>query len=72
MGLWNIEARFREGDFEAKVSIEENFSKFFVTGIDFADMANIEMVLIDDNTTISELKKELRWNSVYYFMKNGI
>jgi L-arabinose isomerase len=32
----------------------------------FADMAGIEMVLIDKKTDLSELKKELRWSEVYY------
>ena len=38
---------------------------------DFADIADIEMVTIDDNTTISEFKKELRWNEVYYHINKG-
>ncbi|MFW5980518.1 MAG: L-arabinose isomerase [Halanaerobiaceae bacterium] len=33
---------------------------------DFAEMADIEMVVIDENTKVEELKKELRWNEVYY------
>jgi len=33
---------------------------------DFAEMANIEMLLIDEKTQISEFKKELRFNEVYY------
>lgn len=28
----------------------------------FADMANIEMALIDENTNLAQFKKELRWN----------
>ncbi len=32
----------------------------------YADMAGIEFVRIDKNTTITELEKELRWNDVYY------
>ncbi len=39
---------------------------------DFAEMANIEFLLINDNTQISEFKKELRWNEVYYFLAKGI
>ncbi len=34
--------------------------------IDFAEMMGIECVLIDRDTTIRELKKELRGNEVYY------
>jgi L-arabinose isomerase len=33
---------------------------------DFASIADMEFLLIDANTTISEFKKELRWNDVYY------
>ena len=38
---------------------------------DFAEMAGIEYLLIDDNTTISEFKKELKWNDVYYHLNKG-
>ena len=34
-------------------------------------MAGIEMVVIDENTTISEFKKELRMNEVYYMLKQS-
>ena len=33
---------------------------------DFASIADVEFLLIDANTTISEFKKELRWNDMYY------
>ena len=33
---------------------------------DFAEMAGIEFLLIDNDTTISGFKKELRWNDAYY------
>jgi L-arabinose isomerase len=39
---------------------------------DFADMAGIEYVLIDENTNLSEFKKELRWNEVYYHLAKGL
>lgn len=32
----------------------------------FAEMANIECVVIDQNTTLSDFKKELRWNEACY------
>jgi L-arabinose isomerase len=37
---------------------------------DFASMAGIEYLLIDDETKLSEFKKELRWNDVFYFIRN--
>ncbi|MBN2092590.1 L-arabinose isomerase [candidate division KSB1 bacterium] len=39
---------------------------------DFADMAGIEFLLIDENTKIPEFKKELRWNEVYYHLAKGL
>ncbi len=33
---------------------------------DFAEIAGIEFLLIDDTTRVSEFKKELRWNEMYY------
>ncbi|MEO8173300.1 MAG: L-arabinose isomerase, partial [Sediminibacterium sp.] len=33
---------------------------------DFAEMANIELVLIDKDTQIHQFKNELRWNERYY------
>lgn len=38
---------------------------------DFAEMAGIEYLLIDDKTTISEFKKELKWNDVFYHLNKG-
>jgi len=39
---------------------------------DFADMAGIEFLLIDENTCLEDFKKELRWNDLYYHLKNGL
>ena len=39
---------------------------------DFADMADIEFLLIDENTTIREFKKEIRWNDMYYQLVHGL
>jgi L-arabinose isomerase len=33
---------------------------------DFAEMAGIELVLIDAHTCIPDFKKELHWNDLYY------
>jgi L-arabinose isomerase len=33
---------------------------------DFADMAGLEFLLIDRDTTVPDFKKELRWNDVYF------
>ncbi len=35
---------------------------------DFAEIAGVEYLLINDSTKISEFKKELRWNEMYYRM----
>jgi L-arabinose isomerase len=37
---------------------------------DFAEIAGIEYVLIDENATIASIKKELHWNQVYYTLRS--
>ncbi len=39
---------------------------------DFSEIAGIEYVLIDKDTTISSIKKELRWNELYYHLAKGL
>jgi L-arabinose isomerase len=39
---------------------------------DFADMADVELVLIDEHTLLPEIRKELRWNEAYYGIARGI
>lgn len=39
---------------------------------DFAEIAGIEYLLIDKGTKISEFKKELRWNDLYYHLNKGL
>jgi L-arabinose isomerase len=36
---------------------------------DFAEIAGVEYLHIGKNTTVSEMKKELRWNDLYYLLK---
>jgi L-arabinose isomerase len=36
---------------------------------DFAEMAGVEFVHIGKKTTIGDIKKELRWNDLYYLLK---
>ncbi len=38
---------------------------------DFAEIAGVELVLIDRDTRIPELEKELRWNEAYYHLAPG-
>jgi L-arabinose isomerase len=39
---------------------------------DYAVMAGIELVLIDETTRIRDLEKELRWNEAYYHLARGL
>ena len=39
---------------------------------DFAEIAGIEAVMIDENTDIRRFKQELRFNEVYYWMNKGL
>ncbi len=40
--------------------------------MDFADMAGVEFLLIDRNTSLRDFRNEIRWNEVYYHMLKGI
>lgn len=39
---------------------------------DFSEIAGIEYLLIDQDTSISSFKKELRWNDLYYHLAKGL
>jgi L-arabinose isomerase len=39
---------------------------------DYAGMARLEFLVIDNNTDLTELKKELRWNEMYYLLAKGL
>jgi L-arabinose isomerase len=38
---------------------------------DFAEIAGIELVVIDNNTNLAKLKNELKWNDMYYLLARG-
>jgi L-arabinose isomerase len=39
---------------------------------DFADMAGMEFLLIDENTDLRQFKNELRWNEASYLLTQGV
>ncbi len=39
---------------------------------DYADMASTELLVIDENTTLREFQKEVRWNAAYYRLAQGM
>jgi len=39
---------------------------------DFAEIAGIEHLLIDEGTTIPQLKRDIRINEIYYALTNGL
>jgi L-arabinose isomerase len=39
---------------------------------DFAEMGNLEFLVIGKDTNLTEFKKELRWNDVYYHLAKGL
>jgi L-arabinose isomerase len=39
---------------------------------DFADIADIEFLLIDENTRVQEFKEKLHWNDLYYHLNRGL
>ena len=39
---------------------------------DFADIADMEILMIDKGTNIRDFKKEIRWNDLYYHLSDGL
>ncbi|HSV86441.1 MAG TPA: L-arabinose isomerase [Levilinea sp.] len=39
---------------------------------DFAAMAGVEFLLIDETTTVESFKEKLRWNDLYYHLARGL
>jgi L-arabinose isomerase len=39
---------------------------------DFAEIAGVELVAIDEHSTVRDVKKELRWNQAYYHLARGL
>ena len=39
---------------------------------DFAEMAGVELLVIDDSTTLGEFQKQVRWNQAYYRLAQGL
>ncbi len=40
--------------------------------VDFAEMAGIELLVIDETTTLPAFRRELRWNLAYHHLARGI
>jgi L-arabinose isomerase len=38
---------------------------------DFAEIADLEFLVIDNNTNLANLKNELKWNDMYYLLARG-
>ena len=39
---------------------------------DLAEMADTELLVIDEGTRLSDFKKELRWNQAHYHLAGGL
>ena len=39
---------------------------------DYAELADVEMLVINDQTTLSDFKKEMRVNEVYYMLNKAL
>jgi L-arabinose isomerase len=39
--------------------------------IDFAEIAGVELAVIDEKTEAREFAKELRWNDLHYLLRGG-
>jgi L-arabinose isomerase len=75
--IWNPKpelATAAEAWLEAGGPHHTSFSQALTTEVvaDFAEMAGVELVVIDERTTIVDFKKELRWNHAYYHLAGGL
>ncbi|MFT4136511.1 L-arabinose isomerase [Microbacterium sp.] len=39
---------------------------------DFAELAGLELLVIDESTTLTEFQREVRWNQAYYRLAQGL
>jgi len=39
---------------------------------DYASMAGVELLCIGDGSTVEEIRKEIRWNEIYYHLARGL
>ena len=39
---------------------------------DFAEVAGVELIRIDNDTRLREFKDALKWNAAYYHLKAGV
>jgi L-arabinose isomerase len=39
---------------------------------DFAEIADVEFLLINDDTIIPDFKKEIRWNETFYLLSSRL
>ena len=39
---------------------------------DFAEIAGLELAVIDATTNLRQFKKELKWSEVYYGLRGGL
>ena len=40
--------------------------------VDFAEMAGVELLLIDEHVDIAAFKQEIRWNQAYHHLARGL
>jgi len=40
--------------------------------VDFAEMAGIELILIDETSTLRDVRNEIRWNRAYFHLAGGV
>ena len=63
-GAWILAGGAHHTAFTQSLSVEHI--------IDLAEMAGIECLVIDENTNINDIKKEIKLNEVYYYISKGI
>jgi L-arabinose isomerase len=39
---------------------------------DYAGMAGLELLVIDNDTRLADMKNEIKWNDIYYLLAKGL
>ena len=56
-----------------KLDLKQQFRDLFnPPKQDFAEIAGTELLVIDDNTTLRDFSREVRWNQAYYRLAQGL
>ena len=69
--LWE-DVRYAIDAFDARLPWLKRMRDVFEHLEDYAEIADMEFLLIDEKTKLADFKKELKWNEMYYHLAKGL